>query len=76
MLLPIVTSLIYRDGLARRFHLRGASVCLVAGAVIAAGDAQPQRELRSRDGFLLVTLAWVLMSAIADSAAAARRCRA
>ena len=63
-LLPIVTSLIYADGLVADF-IYAAIGSLVAGAGIAAATRSHKRELRSRDGFLLVTLAWVVMSATA-----------
>jgi trk system potassium uptake protein TrkH len=63
-LLPVVTSLIYADGLVVDFIYAGIG-SLVAGAVLARTTRRYKRELRSRDGFLLVTLAWVLMSATA-----------
>ena len=63
-LLPIVTSLIYADGMVVDFIYAGFG-CLATGAAIVAVTRRHKRELRSRDGFLLVTLAWVLMSAIA-----------
>jgi trk system potassium uptake protein TrkH len=63
-LLPIVTSLVYADGLVVDF-IYAALGCLAAGAVLVALTRRHKRELRSRDGFLLVTLAWVFMSAIA-----------
>jgi len=62
--LPIVTSLIYRDGQLLDFVV-AALVSLAAGAAIWKATRSHRRELRSRDGFLLVTLSWVLMSAIA-----------
>jgi trk system potassium uptake protein TrkH len=62
--LPLLTSLIYRDGLAIDF-VYAAVLCVGAGAVVYGVTLRHRRELRSRDGFLLVTLAWVLMSAIA-----------
>ena len=62
--LPIATSLIYRDGLVVDFVV-AALVCLASGAALAWLTRRRKRELRSRDGFLLVTLAWTLMSAIA-----------
>jgi trk system potassium uptake protein TrkH len=62
--LPMLTSLIYRDGLFIDF-VYAAVICLVAGAAMTLLTRRHKRELRSRDGFLLVTLAWVLMSAIA-----------
>ena len=63
-LLPVVTSLIYADGLVVDFIYAGIG-SLIAGAVLARATRSHKRELRSRDGFLLVTLAWVLMSATA-----------
>ncbi len=63
-LLPIVTSLIYADGLLVDF-VYAALGCLAAGAGLVALTRRHKRELRSRDGFLLVTLGWVFMSAIA-----------
>src|SRR5512145_368503 len=62
--LPLITSLIYSDGLWIDF-VYAAVICLVAGAVVFLATRSHKRELRSRDGFLLVTLAWVMMSAIA-----------
>src|SRR5512135_2092584 len=63
-LLPVLTSLIYRDGLLLDF-IYAALGCLTVGAGIVVATRRHKRELRSRDGFLLVTLAWVFMSAIA-----------
>jgi len=63
-LMPIVTSLIFADGMVRDFVI-AALGSLLAGAGLVAATRRHKRELRSRDGFLLVTLGWVLMSAIA-----------
>ena len=63
-LLPIATSLIYADGLLVDF-VYAALISIAAGGVMVAVTQRHKRELRSRDGFLLVTLAWVFMSAIA-----------
>ena len=62
--LPMLTSVIYQDGLLIDF-VYAAVICLVAGAVVHGVTLRHRRELRSRDGFLLVTLAWIMMSAIA-----------
>jgi trk system potassium uptake protein TrkH len=63
-LLPAVTAVIYDDGQLLDFVV-AALVSLGVGASIWAATRSHKRELRSRDGFLLVTFAWVLMSAIA-----------
>ena len=62
--LPVATSLIYRDGLVIDFIV-ASLLCLASGAVLWAATRKHRRELRARDGFLLVSLAWTLMSAIA-----------
>jgi trk system potassium uptake protein TrkH len=62
--LPIATSLIFRDGTWWDFVL-AALINSGAGLLIWAATRRYKRELRSRDGFLLVTLAWVIMSAAA-----------
>jgi len=62
--LPIATALIYADGHFVDFVV-AAAACLVAGMVLWAATRRQKRELRSRDGFVLVTLGWILMSAIA-----------
>jgi trk system potassium uptake protein TrkH len=62
--LPLVTSIIYRDGQLLDF-VAAAAASLATGAAIWVTTRRHRRELRSRDGFLLVTLAWALMSAIA-----------
>ena len=62
--LPMITSLIYRDGMLVDF-VYAAVICVAAGAAMFVFTMRHKRELRSRDGFLLVTLAWVFMSAIA-----------
>jgi len=62
--LPLATSLIYADGMVVDFVI-AALVSLLAGGILWVITRHRKRELRSRDGFLLVTLAWVFMSAIA-----------
>ena len=62
--LPILTSILYDDGHLVDFVV-AAVVCVVVGALVWGGTRRHKRELRSRDGFMLVTLAWILMSAIA-----------
>ena len=62
--LPIATALIYADGHFVDFIV-AAAACLAAGALLWAVTRHRKRELRSRDGFVLVTLGWILMSAIA-----------
>jgi trk system potassium uptake protein TrkH len=63
-LMPIASSLIYADGTTPEF-LDALLVCLACGSGLVVFTRRFKRELRPRDGFLLVTLAWVLMAAIA-----------
>jgi trk system potassium uptake protein len=62
--LPIGCSLIFADGLAGRF-LASAAVTAGVGLGLAASTRRFRRELKPRDGFLLVTLGWLLLSAAA-----------
>ena len=63
-LLPIGCSLATGDGLWTRFLL-AAAITIAAGAVLAAATLRHRRELKARDGFLLMTLGWVLLAASA-----------
>ena len=63
-LLPIGCSLATGDGLWGSF-LVAAGITVAAGAVLAAVTYRHRRELKARDGFLLVTLGWILLAASA-----------
>ena len=63
-LMPIAGSLIYDDGTLIKF-VDAMSISLAAGFLLWFGTRRHKRELKPRDGFLLVTLAWILMAAIA-----------
>ena len=62
--MPILSSILYEDGTTMQF-IDALAVCLLCGALLVALTHRHKRELKPRDGFLLVTLAWVLMAAIA-----------
>jgi len=57
--LPVVGSLILQDGQALHFTA-AAAVGSGVGALLAFVTRKYRRELKPRDGFLLVTLVWVL----------------
>jgi trk system potassium uptake protein len=63
-ILPIGCSLATGDGLWTRFLL-AAVITAAAGGVLAAATYRYRRELKPRDGFLLVTLGWILLAASA-----------
>lgn len=62
-LMPIVCSLIYRDGTLRVF-LESMLLCLAAGGLLVLATNRFHSELKARDGFILVSLTWMLISAI------------
>jgi trk system potassium uptake protein len=63
-LLPIGCSLATGDGLWPQFLL-AAAITVAAGLALAAATFRHRRELKARDGFLLMTLGWVLLAASA-----------
>ena len=63
-LLPIAWSLAVRDGQVFDF-VTAALINALVGLAVAAATRRFRRELKPRDGFLLVTLSWALMSASA-----------
>jgi trk system potassium uptake protein TrkH len=62
--LPIGCALLFGDGMWAHFLL-AAAVTAALGLALAAVTARGQRELKPRDGFLLVTLGWLLLSCAA-----------
>lgn len=63
-LMPIVASLLYGDDTLIDFLLAMA-ISFACGALLFIAGRRARRELKPRDGFLLVALAWILMAAIA-----------
>jgi trk/ktr system potassium uptake protein len=63
-ILPVGCSLATGDGLWPQFLL-AAGITVAAGAALAGATFRFRRELKPRDGFLLVTLGWVLLAASA-----------
>jgi trk system potassium uptake protein TrkH len=63
-LLPVICSLLMGDGLALYFVI-AAAVSTGTGLLIVAATRTFRRELKPRDGFLLVTMGWVVTSALA-----------
>jgi len=57
--LPFVSAIITRDGTAWDFAI-AAAVTSGVGLLVAAATRHRARELKPRDGFLLVTLGWLL----------------
>jgi trk system potassium uptake protein len=63
-LLPITCALIYRDGTLLTFVI-SLGACLAFGGALTLATQRYRMELKARDGFILVTLSWTLISAIA-----------
>jgi trk system potassium uptake protein TrkH len=63
-LLPIAAALIYGEPALRGF-LIGAGIALAAGAALWFPTRHFRDELKPRDGYLLVTLGWLLMAGAA-----------
>ena len=59
--LPLASSLWFRDGTLASFAGAGAGT-LVAGLLIRTLTRRHKRELKARDGYLLVVLAWTGMA--------------
>jgi trk system potassium uptake protein TrkH len=59
--MPLACSVITQDGMFIDFAI-AAAINVVVGLAIAGATRRYKRELKPRDGFLLVTLSWVLMS--------------
>ena len=58
---PIVLSLIDRDGILWSFVIAAAGTFLV-GFLCARASREHRRELKSRDGFLLLVIAWLALA--------------
>lgn len=63
-LAPIICSLVFHDGMLWHF-IDSMAISAAGGVLLYMATRRHYRELKPRDGFLLVTLSWVLMSTIA-----------
>ena len=63
-LVPIASAIYYQDGTLLTFTVSLAA-CVAAGALLVFATRRYRRELRARDGFILVVMAWTLIAAIA-----------
>ncbi|HEX6930315.1 MAG TPA: TrkH family potassium uptake protein [Gammaproteobacteria bacterium] len=65
MLPPVAVALIYRDGALEPFLYTFAGT-LAAGVLLWFPKRHDHREMRVREGFLVVTLFWVVLSAVSS----------
>jgi trk system potassium uptake protein TrkH len=63
--LPIFTALIYREPAEALVFLECAGLTLVGGAVILLLTHRHRAELKPRDGYLLVSMSWLVLTAAA-----------
>ena len=63
-LLPIAAAVIYADGTLLTFVF-SLLACVLSGMLLEALTRRWRTELKARDGFILVTMAWTLTAAIA-----------
>lgn len=62
--LPIITSLYFTDGMADHF-LRGMSLNIGIGGILAGSAMRFRGDIKTRDGYLLVACFWMLMASVA-----------
>ena len=58
MLLPLTISFVQADGATAAYD-KAILITLLAGVLLWLATSRTSRELRARDGFLLVVLIWV-----------------
>ena len=63
-LLPIATALYYHEPAVAVF-LASALLCVAAGWLVRVSTQRFRTELKARDGYLLVTLTWLTLAAVA-----------
>jgi trk system potassium uptake protein len=63
--MPTVTALVYGEALAARGFLLAGATTLATGALLWLGTRRYREELKARDGYLLVTLGWLLVAGAA-----------
>ena len=64
-LLPIFTALIYGEFAALRGFLAGAAIAATCGGLLHLVTRRHRYDLKARDAYLLVSLAWLTIAALA-----------
>ncbi|RKF22301.1 potassium transporter [Alginatibacterium sediminis] len=63
MIIPAMVAAIYQDGAGRAFF--GAfAICLVAGFLLWFPQRDQRKELKSKEGFLIVVLFWTVLGSV------------
>lgn len=63
-ILPIATSLYFADGMTEHFQ-QGMSLNIGIGCIMTGVTMRFRGEIKTRDGYLLVTFFWILMASMA-----------
>ena len=66
MLIPLSTAVLYSHDAALPAFVRSAAIGIGCGAIVWALTRSRKRELKIRDGFLLVALTWTLIPLVAS----------
>ncbi|WP_346881084.1 potassium transporter TrkG [uncultured Algibacter sp.] len=61
MLLSALISLIYKDGVTLQIFLAGL-LTITCGAISMIATRRPNKEMNKREGYIVVTFGWVIMS--------------
>jgi trk system potassium uptake protein TrkH len=66
-LFPIITALIYGELLQLRGFVIGAMLAALGGLLLRAATLRFRYDLKSRDAYLLVTVSWLTLAAVATT---------
>jgi trk system potassium uptake protein TrkH len=66
-LFPIITALIYGELLPLRGFVIGALIAVMGGLLLRASTIKFRYDLKSRDAYLLVTVSWLTLAAVATT---------
>src|ERR1700742_3224748 len=64
-LFPILTALFYGELSALRGFVIGGIIAMIGGLLLRMATARFRYDLKSRDAYLLVTVSWMTMAAVA-----------
>jgi trk system potassium uptake protein TrkH len=66
-LLPVITAFIYGELVPLRGFVIGALIAVVGGLLLRLATLRFRYDLKSRDAYLLVTVSWLTMAAVATT---------